>query len=61
MWLFGPWAFMGATIVAVALLFWRQKLSPASAAIASIRAILEETTVDPNSNQSIHEEKIHAE
>ncbi len=61
MWLFGPLAFMGATTVAVALLFWRQKLSPAAAAIASIRAILEETTVDPKSNQSTHEEKIHAE
>jgi uncharacterized membrane protein len=23
-WLFGPWAFMGATVVVVALLFWRQ-------------------------------------
>jgi uncharacterized membrane protein len=46
-WLFGPWAFMGATVAAVALLFWRQKFSPAAAAIASIRGILEEATVDP--------------
>jgi uncharacterized membrane protein len=60
-WLFGPWAFMGATIVALAVLFWRQKLSPAAAAIASIRAILDETRVDPKSNQSTYEEKSHAE
>jgi uncharacterized membrane protein len=36
-WLFGPWAFIGATVAAVALLFWRQKLSPAAGAIASVR------------------------
>src|SRR6266446_5830863 len=60
-WLFGPWALVAATIVAVALLFWRQKLSPAAAAIASIRSILEDATVDPKSNPSTQEEKIHAE
>jgi uncharacterized membrane protein len=46
-WLFGPWAFMGATIWAVAVLFWRQKLSPAATAIASIRGILEDADIDP--------------
>ncbi len=46
-WLFGPWAFMGGTVAATALLFCRQKFSPAAAAIASIRGILEDATVDP--------------
>ncbi len=46
-WLFGPCAFMGATLAAVTLLFWRQKFSPAAAAITSIRGILEDATVDP--------------
>jgi uncharacterized membrane protein len=30
-WLFGPWAFMTATLGAVALLAWRQRRSPAAA------------------------------
>ena len=40
-WLFGPWAFMGATVLVVALLLWRQRRSPAARAIASLRRLLE--------------------
>ena len=40
-WLFGPWAFMGATLGAVALLFWRQRSSPAAQAIHDFRLLLE--------------------
>jgi len=46
-WLFGPWAFMIATVGAVALLYGRQKLSPTAAAIASLRRIIETTPVKP--------------
>lgn len=41
-WLFGPYAFMLATLGAVGLLFWRQRGSPTSAAVAQIRRLLEE-------------------
>lgn len=40
-WLFGAWAFMGATVGAVALLLWRQRNSVAAAAIRDLRRILE--------------------
>jgi uncharacterized membrane protein len=42
-WLFGPWAFMAATLGAVALLIWRQRRSPTSRAVADLRALLEKT------------------
>lgn len=48
-WLFGPWAFMTATLGAVALLYGRQKLSPTSAAVASLRRIIETTPPTPAS------------
>jgi uncharacterized membrane protein len=41
-WLFGPYAFMIATAGAVCLLFWRQRRSRTSAAVAEIRRLLEE-------------------
>lgn len=41
-WLFGPWAFMAATFSAVALLYWRQRRSPAANAIHDFRRLLEE-------------------
>lgn len=40
-WLFGPWAFMVTTAGAVALLAWRQRRSPAAAAVADLRRLLE--------------------
>jgi uncharacterized membrane protein len=40
-WLFGPVTFMAATIVAVGLLVWRQRRSPAAVAIADLRKLLE--------------------
>lgn len=40
-WLFGPYAFMLATISAVVLLFWRQRSSRAAGAIADLRQLLE--------------------
>lgn len=40
-WLFGPVAFIGTTLGAVALLAWRQRRSRASIAIADLRKILE--------------------
>lgn len=40
-WLFGPWSFMAATVGAVALLFWRQRSSPAAVAIHEFRQLLE--------------------
>lgn len=47
-WLFGPIAFMVATIGAVTLLIWRQRRSPAAQAIADLRAALEaHDTVQP--------------
>ena len=42
-WLFGPLAFMAATLGAVGLLVWRQRRSPAAYAIADLRRLLEET------------------
>jgi uncharacterized membrane protein len=41
-WLFGPIAFMVATLGAVTLLLWRQRGSPASAAIADLRRLIED-------------------
>jgi uncharacterized membrane protein len=41
-WLFGPWAFMIATVGAVVLLLWRQRRSRAAAAIRELRALLED-------------------
>ena len=40
-WLFGPWAFMAATLGALTLLFWRQRSSPAALAIHDFRKLLE--------------------
>jgi len=40
-WLFGPIAFMTATVGAVALLLWRQRSSRAAAAIRDLRRLLE--------------------
>lgn len=40
-WLFGPWAFMTATLGAMTLLFWRQRSSPAANAIHDLRQMLE--------------------
>ena len=42
-WLFGPIAFIAATITAVSLLVWRQRRSTAAMAIADLRALLEKT------------------
>ncbi len=41
-WLFGPYAFMLATLGGVGLLYWRQKRSRTAKAVASIRQLLEE-------------------
>lgn len=41
-WLFGPWAFIAATLGAVALLLSRQRKSKAAGAIADIRRLLED-------------------
>jgi uncharacterized membrane protein len=40
-WLFGPIAFIAATLGAVGLLVWRQRRSPAAYAIADLRRLLE--------------------
>ena len=40
-WLFGPLAFMGATLGAVVLLVWRQRGSPAALAIHAFRNLIE--------------------
>jgi uncharacterized membrane protein len=40
-WLFGPVTFLAATLVAVGLLVWRQRRSPAALAIADLRRLLE--------------------
>lgn len=40
-WLFGPVAFMAATLGAVSLLLWRQRRSKAAGAIRDIRTLLE--------------------
>ncbi|THD64644.1 DUF599 family protein [Phenylobacterium sp.] len=42
-WLFGPLAFIAATLGAVGLLVWRQRRSPAAYAIADLRRLLEAT------------------
>jgi uncharacterized membrane protein len=42
-WLFGPIAFLVATVGAVALLLWRQRRSPAAGAIADLRRLLADT------------------
>jgi uncharacterized membrane protein len=39
-WLFGPWAFMAATVGAVSLLVWRQRRSPQATAIRDLRRLL---------------------
>jgi uncharacterized membrane protein len=39
-WLFGPWAFIAATLGAVGLLFWRQRRSPQATAIRDLRRLL---------------------
>jgi uncharacterized membrane protein len=44
-WLFGAWWFMAATVGAVGLLFWRQRSSPAAAAIHDFRKLLEVSAV----------------
>jgi uncharacterized membrane protein len=41
-WLFGPLAFLAATVGAVGLLVWRQRRSPAALAIADLRKLLED-------------------
>lgn len=46
-WLFGPWAFIVATLGAVALLFWRQRSSPAAIAIHDFRLLLEKEPTAP--------------
>lgn len=48
-WLFGPWAFMAATLGAVTLLFWRQRSSPAAIAIHDFRNLLEDKDPTPPS------------
>ncbi|WP_309604552.1 DUF599 family protein [Phenylobacterium sp.] len=40
-WLFGPQAFIAATVGSMALLVWRQRRSPAALAIADLRRMLE--------------------
>ncbi len=40
-WLFGPIAFMAATVVVVSLLIWRQRRSASAKAIADLRRLLE--------------------
>ncbi|HEX4712803.1 DUF599 domain-containing protein [Phenylobacterium sp.] len=46
-WLFGPIPFMIATVGAMGLLIWRQRRSPAAAAIAELRKLLENRPPDP--------------
>lgn len=46
-WLFGPWAFMTATIGALVLLIWRQRSSPAAIAIHDFRRLLESRDPTP--------------
>lgn len=41
-WLFGAWAFIGATVGAIALLLWRQRRSRAAGAIHELRTMLED-------------------
>lgn len=44
-WLLGPYAFIAATLGALALLLWRQRRSRASAAVRKVRQILERQPV----------------
>ncbi len=46
-WLFGPWAFMTATVGALVLLIWRQRGSPAAIAIHEFRLLLESKAPTP--------------
>lgn len=46
-WLFGPWAFMTATVGAIVLLYWRQRHSPAAQAIHEFRTLLESRAPAP--------------
>ena len=46
-WLFGPIAFMATTVGAVSLLTWRQRRSPAAAAIAELRQLLDAPPAPP--------------
>lgn len=41
-WLFGAWAFIGATSGAMALMLWRQRRSEAAGAIGDLRKLLED-------------------
>ncbi|RAK56237.1 DUF599 domain-containing protein [Phenylobacterium soli] len=45
-WLFGAWAFMAATLGAVALLVWRQRVSPTARAVADLRRLLEKAEAE---------------
>lgn len=47
-WLFGPWAFVAATLGAFALLAWRQARSPASQGIREARRLLEQDFTNLN-------------
>jgi uncharacterized membrane protein len=40
-WLFGPWPCIAASLGAVVTLFWRQRHSPAAAAVSELRRMLE--------------------
>lgn len=40
-WLFGPWAFIAATLGATGLLLWRQRSSPSAKAVRDLRRLLE--------------------
>ncbi len=51
-WVFGPWAFMGATIGAVSILFWRQRGSRAAHAIGDLRRQIESRRAPPPSGAS---------
>lgn len=46
-WLFGPWTLIGATLGATSLLLWRQRRSPAAAAIADVRRLLQSPRTPP--------------
>ncbi|MBU1376868.1 MAG: DUF599 family protein [Alphaproteobacteria bacterium] len=49
-WLFGPWAFMIATLGATSLLFWRQRSSSAATAIHDFRNLIEAKDPGPPSS-----------
>lgn len=48
-WLFGAWAFLAATVGAVGLLFWRQRLSPTARAVSDLRRLIEKDHASPSS------------